>query len=224
VTVRRQIWAGATLVVLVFLAAAVIPATPLAVDRSWLEWMQDMQTSALTHVALVLNSAGRGLTRALTIAGLGAALLVPRRWAALAAFAIVESTTPLLVSLLKWSVGRDRPPDGLVHPSGSSFPSGHAAYAGATCVIVVLLFTSPGSRRALWWLGAAVLIAAMAWSRTYLQVHWLTDVIAGSALGIGVALLGYGVTQLAAGAGARRAARARAARTAWESVPMSYAP
>lgn len=28
----------------------------------------------------------------------------------------------------------------------------------------------------------------MAWSRTYLQVHWLLDVTAGSILGVGVAL------------------------------------
>jgi undecaprenyl-diphosphatase len=43
---------------------------------------------------------------------------------------------------------------------------------------------------------AAAGIAGMAWSRTYLQVHWLSDVVAGAALGVGVALLGFGVAQL----------------------------
>ncbi len=35
----------------------------------------------------------------------------------------------------------------------------------------------------------------MAWSRTYLQVHWLSDVVAGAALGIGVALVVFGAAQ-----------------------------
>jgi undecaprenyl-diphosphatase len=35
----------------------------------------------------------------------------------------------------------------------------------------------------------------MAWSRTYLQVHWLSDVVAGSALGIGVALVVFATAQ-----------------------------
>jgi undecaprenyl-diphosphatase len=36
----------------------------------------------------------------------------------------------------------------------------------------------------------------MAWSRTYLQVHWLLDVLAGSLLGAGVALLVFAFFQL----------------------------
>ncbi len=35
----------------------------------------------------------------------------------------------------------------------------------------------------------------MAWSRTYLQVHWLSDVIAGAMLGIGISLVVFGGAQ-----------------------------
>jgi membrane-associated phospholipid phosphatase len=38
----------------------------------------------------------------------------------------------------------------------------------------------------------------MAWSRTYLQVHLLTDVIAGALLGSGVSLLVFAIAQLRA--------------------------
>jgi undecaprenyl-diphosphatase len=35
----------------------------------------------------------------------------------------------------------------------------------------------------------------MAWSRTYLEVHWLSDVVAGALLGSGVALLVFAAAQ-----------------------------
>ena len=179
----------------VALTAVVVPHGPLAVDRRWSEAMQDLQTPLLKDLALVFNALGRGLGRALSLAAVGVVLVVARRWLALVAFALVERLTAVSSALLKALVGRPRPPDGLVHPVGPSFPSGHAAYAGATCVALVLLFTSPGPRRRLWWLLAAFGITGMSWSRTYLQVHWLSDVVGGSLLGIGISLLVFGGAQ-----------------------------
>jgi undecaprenyl-diphosphatase len=54
-------------------------------------------------------------------------------------------------------------------------------------VALVVLFTLPGRRR-WWWSVAALGVVGMAWSRTYLQVHWLSDVVGGSLLGIGISL------------------------------------
>jgi undecaprenyl-diphosphatase len=97
--------------------------------------------------------------------------------------------------ILKVLVDRGRPPDGLVHPVGASFPSGHATYAGATCVALVLFFTTPGTRRRWWWALASLGAVGMAWSRTYLQVHWLTDVVAGALLGCGISHLVFAIAQ-----------------------------
>jgi len=186
-------------------AAFVIPAGPLAADAEWSEWMLGIQTSLLTNVALVFNSLGRGLGRALTIAAIAILILVVlRSWLALLAFAIAESAAPVISSITKLLVDRPRPPDPLVHPSGSSFPSGHAAYAGVTCVALVLLFSSPGGRRVLWWTLATLAIVGMAWSRTYLQAHWLSDVVAGSVLGASVALIVFAQAENLARRAARR--------------------
>jgi membrane-associated phospholipid phosphatase len=193
---RRALVVGAGLVAAVLVAALIVPTGPLALDGSWAELMNDIQTPALEHLALVLNALGHGLGRVLSIAAVGVVLLVARRWLALLAFAATESLTPAVGSVLKILVDRPRPPGGRVEPSGSSFPSGHASYAGATAVALVLLFTAPGPRRLLWWALAALGIALMAWSRTYLQVHWLSDVVAGSLLGIGISLLAFGAAQL----------------------------
>jgi membrane-associated phospholipid phosphatase len=193
---RAVAWAGA-LLALVALFAILVPAGPLTLDSRWSELMQDIQTPFLKDVALVFNALGRGLWRALTLAATGLVLLLARRWIGLIAFAVTESLTPLLGDLLKALVGRERPPGHMLEAHGSSFPSGHASYASATSIALVLLFSTPGGRRPLWFLLAGITSAAMAWSRTYLQVHWLSDVLAGATLGLGVALLAFGVAQIA---------------------------
>ena len=191
----RAFWCGMTLLGVVGVTAIFIPSSPLAIDLRWSEAMRDAETPLLKDLALVFNALGRGVGWALSLVAVGVVLAVARRWYALVAFAVVEALTSLSSTLLKAAVGRPRPPDGLVHPVGSSFPSGHAAYGGATCVALVLLFTERGPRRRWWWVLAALGIVGMAWSRTYLQVHWLSDVVGGSLLGIGIALVVLAVAQ-----------------------------
>jgi membrane-associated phospholipid phosphatase len=187
---------GISMLGAVLVTALVVPSEPLAVDQRWSEAMLDSRTPPLTDVALVFNWLGRGLGWVLSLAAVGIVLFVRQRWVALLAFAVTEAVTPLSSTLMKILVGRPRPPDGLVHPVGSSFPSGHAAYAGATCVALVLLFTAPGPHRRWWWPLATLGILGMAWSRTYLQVHWLSDVIGGSLLGVGIALTSFASLQI----------------------------
>jgi membrane-associated phospholipid phosphatase len=180
---------------LVVLIAILVPEGPLGVDRSWAAAMHHLKTPLLTNLALAFNWLGRGIGRALGLTLVGLLLLRRRRWLALAAFAVAESLAPLLSVLLKALIDRPRPPDGLIHVAGSSFPSGHATYAGATCLALVLLFTTPGTRRRWWWALAGLGVVGMAWSRTYLEVHWLSDVIAGALLGSGITLLVFAVAQ-----------------------------
>ncbi len=193
----RAFGVGVSLLGAVLVMALIVPTEPLGVDQRWSEAMLDLRTSPLTNLALVFNWLGRGFGWVLSLAVIGIVLSSRRRWVALLAFAVTEAATPLASTLLKVLVGRPRPPDGLVHPVGSSFPSGHAAYAGATCVALVLLFTTPGPHRGRWWWPLAALgVLGMAWSRTYLQVHWLSDVIGGSLLGVGIALTSFAGLQL----------------------------
>ena len=70
-------------------------------------------------------------------------------------------------------------------PHSSSMPSGHATTAFAAAVAVGLVHP-----RLRWPL--LVLAALVAVSRVWLGVHYLTDVIAGAALGTSVALVPVG--------------------------------
>ena len=189
------LWAAGGMLALVVLIAILVPAGPLGVDRSWSEAMHNLETPLLTDLALGMNWLGRGFGRASGLMLVGLLLLRRRRWLAFAAFALAESLAPLVSVLLKAVTDRPRPRDGLVHAAGSSFPSGHATYAGATSVALVLLFTSPGTPRRWWWTLATLGVLGMAWSRTYLQVHWFSDVIAGALLGSGIALLVFAIAQ-----------------------------
>jgi undecaprenyl-diphosphatase len=192
---RRALVLGVASLIAVAVMALVIPMEPLALDRAWSDAMDSIASPVLKEAALVFNALGRGVGWALTLISVASLLLIRRRFVAVVAFAVAEALSSILSGLLKAAVGRPRPPDGLVHPVGSSFPSGHASYGAVTCIALVLLFTSPG-RRARWWGLAALGTAGMAWSRTYLQVHWLSDVIGGALLGAGITLATFAVTQL----------------------------
>jgi membrane-associated phospholipid phosphatase len=92
----------------------------------------------------------------------------------------------LLTNFTKLMVDRSRPNiHQLTGFSGSSFPSGHAATAAATFAAVALLIGRGRSQRTKAFLaaGAAFIAVTVAASRVMLGVHWMTDVIAGLAMG-----------------------------------------
>jgi undecaprenyl-diphosphatase len=193
---RPPLSLGIAFLVCFVVVAILVPSGPLEIERRWLEWMREIRAPILDDLALVLNWLGHGLGRALVLAAIATPLIATRRWAAAIAFAVTETLTPLLTDAVKALVNRPRPLHGLVHAGAASFPSGHASFAGATLVALVLLFTQPQPRRRLWWTLAGLGIVAMSWSRTYLHVHWLLDVVAGSFLGVGLGLVIFALVQI----------------------------
>jgi len=192
----RTLALGAVLLAGFVLMAFTVPAAPLELEQRWSTWMSDIQAPLLDHLALVFNTVGRGFGRALMTAAPAVVLIVWRRWAALLAYAVAEAGSSLASTVTKDLVDRARPTGSELHPHGASFPSGHVTFAGVTSAALVLLFTAPGSRRRVWWAIALVVTAGMAWSRTYLQVHWLLDVVGGAILGVGVALVVFGAVEV----------------------------
>ena len=87
--------------------------------------------------------------------------------------------------IIKRSVGRDRPSSLLpeeemkiAKPKDHSFPSGHSA--SSFCAFAVTFLCC----RPIIWIPALVLASAIAFSRLYLRVHYLSDVIGGLVLGL----------------------------------------
>ena len=99
-----------------------------------------------------------------------------------------------IVSVLKKSTDIARPPVEfqVAQIRNPSFPSGHTANTTALIVSVVLVAwcVAEVSRRTKMWvsISGAVIVAAMGLTRLVLNVHWLSDVLAGWCIGAAVGL------------------------------------
>jgi undecaprenyl-diphosphatase len=119
---------------------------------------------------------------------------VRRRWTpvVLVGIAAVGSLAMTLVG--KGLVGRMRPPTALAVPpfeDSPSFPSGHTLNATVLVTVIVylvLIRTTATWQRVLAVSVGGTFIVTMGLSRVFLGHHWLTDVIAGWAIGLAWAL------------------------------------
>lgn len=158
------------------------------VDDAWRSLMIDLRVSPLVWVAKVLAFVGSPWINWPLRVAAGVLLAIRRRWVQLTAFALAVVTSEALIGPLKVLYERPRPPASVVATHGFSFPSGHAVAGAVTAVGLVLVLLPPGPRRWAWEVRAAVYASLMALSRTYLGVHWLSDVVTGGLLGVGVAV------------------------------------
>lgn len=107
----------------------------------------------------------------------------------LASDAVSAGIMAIAVNGVKYSVGRLRP-DGSRH---NSFPSGHTATAFMTATMLHMEY---GWRSPWFSIGGYSAAALTGVSRIMNNRHWMTDVMAGAAIGIGSVHLGYYLTDL----------------------------
>jgi len=163
------------------------------VDLGSARWAARHANPGAANVLRVLTFLGSTIVALplVLVVGVIEARRVPNR--SIPAFLLlVEGGQLLLVNLVKVLVGRPRPDiDRLISVSHKSFPSGHSATAAATFAALVLLLgrRRGTTTRVVLAAAAAGLTALVASSRVLLGVHWVTDVLAGAALGWGWAAL-----------------------------------
>ena len=180
--------AGSALVVVAALAAIIFyreQDKPFGFEVEWMSEIVEHRSTFWTVPALVFNSLGGGILAIFVVPVVViVALLVWRRpWAALY-FAIAVAACPLLVQLLKKSIGRPRPTDILVTADFGSFPSGHSANAAVMAAVLGIVFW-----RTWVWVAGALYTVAMMLSRTYLGAHWISDTVGGMLVGAGIAVI-----------------------------------
>jgi membrane-associated phospholipid phosphatase len=175
-------------IVLALLAVAVRSSDVLAgVDSSVAEW-GNHHASAWSHDALTLVT-DLGETWTVLVVAVAVAIVdfvrTRNRWVVPFLITVIVGDK-LLTEAIKQLVDRARPTiEAVAATLGPSFPSGHTSAAAASWAAFALVAGRWWGRRA--WpalAGLAVGIAVgVAASRVLLDVHWLTDVLAGLALG-----------------------------------------
>lgn len=165
----------------------------LGIDAWWADLVGVTRGSMPYAIAVFCAEVGSGVGAAACGAIAAALLLALRRPRDAAALATAMVFGVAASELLKALALRPRPGGQLIASNGSAFPSGHsmgaAALAVALALVVAGLDEVPRRVARTAWAAAGAWIALMMWSRAALHVHWLTDTLAGAALGAAMAVL-----------------------------------
>ena len=164
-------------------------------DQAVLNWFVDHRTDAIISGAKWISTIG-GFVSLFCAGALLGLWLWRRGWDLRFAVAPLASLllAGLFSSLAKAVFGRTRPPIVVheTHVTSPAFPSGHATDAAGffLAAAFVLAITIAHHRRTqLVLIGTGIVLAALiGLSRLVLAVHWLSDVVAGWALGTAIAI------------------------------------
>ena len=181
----------ATLAVSLFVLVAYIVLIgrdpgPTPGDMTAIDVVESLRVGWLTDISKVVTFLGSGIfTWGLTLV-CAAMLATRRRWAEVAVLLAAMTMASVGFHEIKDAIDRPRPEDGLVDTAGSSFPSGHAAHSVLYLwlAVTIVLRLRPGmARKTAVVLTGLALTILVGLSRVYLNVHYLSDVSGGWALG-----------------------------------------
>ncbi|MEO8378114.1 MAG: phosphatase PAP2 family protein [Acidobacteriota bacterium] len=160
-----------------------------AVDADAYAWAHDTRTPGATTFFTVMTLIGTPAGLGILTAAAVTALVLRKRWRWAAYLSITTGIGALLNLVLKSFFARTRPDlaEALRGAHGYSFPSGHAM--GSTIVFgafgyLAIRILERWSHRAAALALACTLILAIAISRVYLGVHWISDIAAGISAGL----------------------------------------
>ncbi len=152
---------------------------------------------AIDFTGLIETGWLTGIAKAITLLGstrvlfpltvvVAAILALSGRWTEFAVLSLASLAIVAGVDWIKDWVARPRPPDGLIEVRGYAYPSGHAAhsvfYAWLSITAAVRLKPDMARKAALVSAGITLTVL-VGLSRVYLNVHYLSDVFGGWALG-----------------------------------------
>jgi len=168
----------------------IITGDPLTVlDRRIAVWLHEHATPPLTRIFVFISYLGMSAVTGAISVVVGFALWRRRYYYRLLNLALAVPGGMLLNVVLKYAVHRPRPifDHPLVTLTTYSFPSGHAMAATVLYGILAAFVVGTSRDRRSQVLAvviAAALIAVVCFSRVYLGVHYLSDVLGGITEGV----------------------------------------
>lgn len=180
-----------SLLFITILAMVVLHYPPLEnIDQMISNKISAIQDPLSTSVFKAITNIGGSLS-AIIIGGVILTVLFLKRRRVDIAIVVVTMFLDLgLVELIKHLIERGRPISSVLQETGWSFPSGHASFAGLMMILISSLFISQYKNTGRVVMQTLIIVIALgiAYSRIYLEVHWVSDVVAGMLLGISIAL------------------------------------
>jgi membrane protein DedA with SNARE-associated domain/membrane-associated phospholipid phosphatase len=159
---------------------------PTPGDMTAMDVAEHLHAGWFTDFTKVFTFLGSGVFTWGLTAVCAALLAARRRWTEFGVLLAGMVLIQVGIHEIKDAVDRPRPEGALASASGSSFPSGHAAHSVLYIwlAVTIVLRLRPGmARGAALVTGGIVLTILVGLSRVYLNLHYLSDVSAGWALG-----------------------------------------
>jgi membrane-associated phospholipid phosphatase len=193
----RWLLSGALASLAGYVALAVLAAHQqfFAIDYGTSTWIRLLREEA-PYLPMALVTELGGFYGILLLIAVGVAILLwrrQRRWAV--ALPALMAGAGALQAIAKWSMGRARPDE-----SPWGFPSGHVLSLVVFFGLMVWLVATASRRRRRWRVLASALcaltVAIVAFSRLYLDRHWLSDLAGGLTIGLAYLLLAIWVIEV----------------------------
>ena len=159
---------------------------PTPLDRETLDLADQLRMGMVVSAAKIVSGFGSFPACAALVLVTAGVLAVRRRPVETVGLLVGFALIYLAVHVTKAGIDRPRPDGPLIATQGSSFPSGHAAYATAWLAVAIVFSRRLGLVSAALVTGAIVLVAAVGLSRIYLRAHYWSDVAGGWGIGLGI--------------------------------------
>ena len=158
-------------------------------DAHYLTTRRSLATQGGQHFYAGLTLFGSPVV--MTILALGGALWlgVRRRWELWGGWVVAFVGSAVIVQITKRTIHHPRPlgADQFLHGSSFSFPSGHVVGSlvgfGMLAYVISRVTERGAVANAVLYIATSCTVAAIAWSRIYLGVHFVSDVLGGAAIG-----------------------------------------
>ena len=155
------------------------------IDVSIFNLMKEMRNAPADEIMIILTMLGDGLVLTVLALAIILWLVWHRSYRAAIAAAIAIIAGKIFVPVLKYGIQRPRPLELYQGAEGFSFPSGHATMSALIFGVLAVLVSHSMGRwgRAVVYATCGIVVVAIAYSRVYLGVHWLSDVLGGLLFG-----------------------------------------